>query len=619
MLRFENSAIRNAWLGIVFTIAFALVAHASQWIALGPDGGDVRKFAYDPHNPDRILMGTMAGKLFVSTDGGSSWSRSAHLGSGNDYVLDQISFDPQDTNTIYVAAWSVEDNDGGDLFRSHDGGASWQALEAMHGKSLRGLALAPSNSKILVAGGLHGVYRSNDGGETWKNISPPEIKNVESVAVDPVNPDIIYAGTWHLPWKTTDGGASWQSIKKGLIDDSDVFSIIIDQRNPAIVFTSACSGIYKSENGAELYHKIQGMPFSARRTRVLMMDPENSQIVYAGTTEGLWKTVDGGKSFVRMTGPNVVVNDIMIDPRHTSHVLLATDRGGVLVSNDAGSSFSPSNRGFAHRQVAALVVDRDDSQTLYAGLLNDKEFGGMFVSHDSGSHWEQASTGLAGRDVFSLRQTETGALLAGTNRGIFEMRRNTSIWEPESTVISEKVIAPARRKTAKHAAVPARIVTKRSELSAKVADLAVSDSAWFAATDIGLMGTVAGEGDERLVREHRTRDHPVGQVIASGHIWIVQQEGVSPRHLSGEGGNESAHGEAAATRMDRDAVGLRYQRAGRVGDETGEVVRLVEDRAARGPHHHEAHLPGDVVQPVLQQSELDRVGAVHEGPAGSMR
>lgn len=511
MLRFENSTIRNAWLGIVFTVAFALVAHASQWIALGPDGGDVRKVAYDPHNPDRILMGTMAGKLFVSTDGGSSWTRLAHLGSGNDYVLDQISFDPQDTNNIYVAAWSVEDNDGGDLFRSHDGGNSWQTLEAMHGKSLRALALAASNSKILVAGGLHGVYRSNDGGETWKSISPPEIKNVESVAVDPINPDVIYAGTWHLPWKTTDGGATWQSIKKGLIDDSDVFSIIIDQRNPAVVYTSACSGIYKSENGAELYHKIQGMPFSARRTRVLAMDPENSQIVYAGTTEGLWKTVDGGKNFVRMTGPNVVVNDVMIDPRHTSHVLLATDRGGVLVSNDAGNTFTPSNRGFAHRQVAALVVDHEDSQTLYAGLLNDKEFGGVFVSHDSGSHWEQASSGLAGRDVFSLRQTESGALLAGTNRGIFELRRNTTIWEPASTVISEKVIAPARRKTAKHAAVPARIVVKRSELSAKVADLAVSDAAWFAASDVGLFssrdggqtwrgGAEAGQSDFVAVR-----------------------------------------------------------------------------------------------------------------------
>ena len=108
---------------------------------------------------------------------------------------------------------------------------------------------------------------------------------------------MIYAGTWHLPWKTTDGGKNWHNIKKGVIDDSDVFSIIIDPEQPKIVFASACSGIYKSENAAELFKKIQGIPSTARRTRVLKQDPANRDVVYAGTTEGLYKTVDGGKSF----------------------------------------------------------------------------------------------------------------------------------------------------------------------------------------------------------------------------------------------------------------------------------------------------------------------------------
>src|ERR1051326_2944966 len=121
---------------------------------------------------------------------------------------------------------------------------------------------------------------------SWDLISPPhhaEIKNLQSVAIDPKNPDVIYVGTWHLPWKTADGGKTWESIKKGVIDDSDVFSIIVDPVNPANVYASACSGIYKSEDFAGLFHKVQGMPFSARRTRVLRMDPTNPSVVYAGT------------------------------------------------------------------------------------------------------------------------------------------------------------------------------------------------------------------------------------------------------------------------------------------------------------------------------------------------
>src|SRR5260370_34021030 len=266
------------------------------------------------------------------------------------------------------------------------------------------------------------------------------MKNFESVAIDPTNPDIIYAGTWHLPWKTVDGGANWKNLKQGVIDDSDVFSIIIDPKNPQVVYISACSGIYKSENAAELFHKIQGMPFTARRTHVLKMDPTNSEVVYAGTTEGLWKTIDGGKSFHLMTSPSVVVNDIELDPRNTSRLLLTTDRGGVLQSENAGTTFSASNRGFAHRQVASLAIDNNDSSTIYAGIINAKDPGGAVVSHDNRLHWSQMSSGLGGRDVFVVRQAPDGSLIAGTNRGVFASSKDASGWRPLNVVIKETTI-----------------------------------------------------------------------------------------------------------------------------------------------------------------------------------
>src|SRR5208283_3331032 len=174
-----------------------------------------------------------------------------------------------------------------------------------------------------------------------------------------------------------------------------------------------------SENAGVLFHRIQGIPAEARRTRVLMQDPENRQVVYAGTTEGLYKTVDAGKTFQRMTGTEVVVNDVYVDPGDSNHVLLATDRGGVLVSRDAGATFAVSNQGISERKVAALLVDRSDPQRLYAGVVNDKSYGGVFRSVDGGEHWEQLGSGLDGRDVFSLAQTKDGAIVAGTNHGLF--------------------------------------------------------------------------------------------------------------------------------------------------------------------------------------------------------
>ncbi|HXZ27402.1 MAG TPA: transcriptional regulator [Terriglobales bacterium] len=478
---------------LLFLLPAALYA-ATPWVPLGPDGGDVRSLAYDPQNPDRIYLGTSAGQMFLSTDGGASWSRFTHLGERFDYVLDHILIDPADSSTLYVSAWSVE-NAGGDVFRSRDGGKTWETLPGLHGKSVRALALAASDPRTLVAGALDGVFRSRDAGDTWERISPEhhaEIKNIESVAIDPRNPDIVYAGTWHLPWKTEDAGKTWHSIKKGLIDDSDVFSIIVDPHDPSVVYLSACSGIYKSESAAELFHKIQGMPFSARRTRMLKQDPNHPEVVYAGTTEGLWKTGDAGKTWKRMTPPNIILNDVLVDPRNSDHVLVATDRSGVMVSNDASLSFAASNRGFAHRQVSAVLVDREDVSTLYAGLVNDKEFGGVFVSRDTGRHWTQMSAGLDGSDVFSLQQAEDGTLLAGTNHGVFVRGRRDPQWRPANTLITEKLV-PARwtRKGAKPA--PPRRVTETSELRARVAQLTVTPGRWLAATSAGVfVSTDAG-------------------------------------------------------------------------------------------------------------------------------
>src|SRR5438874_13185878 len=87
---------------------FATTLWGAQWTVLGPDGGDVRSLAYDPHNPDHILLGTSTGTIFVSQDAGRNWSRFAHLGSGDDYVLDHIVIDAKNPKHIYVAAWSVE-------------------------------------------------------------------------------------------------------------------------------------------------------------------------------------------------------------------------------------------------------------------------------------------------------------------------------------------------------------------------------------------------------------------------------------------------------------------------------------------------------------------------------
>jgi photosystem II stability/assembly factor-like uncharacterized protein len=508
----------------VSLLSTALLA-SGPWQVLGPDGGDARSLAYDAHNPDHILLGTSTGQMFSSNDGGRTWSRLARLG-GDEYVLDHIAVDPQDPNKIYVSAWSSSGQQIGEIFRTRDGGASWQTLPAMHGKSIRAMAMFKGNSNVLVAGALDGVYRSKDGGDTWEHLSPAnsaEIKNIESIAVDPKDPNTVYAGTWHLAWKTSDGGANWQHINKGMIDDSDVFSVIVDHDNPSVVFASACSGIYKSETGGDLFDKVKGIPFSARRTRVLKQDPTNENTVYAGTTEGLWKTVDLGKVWKRMTTPEVVVNDVMIDPRDSNKVLLATDRSGVMASTNGASNWTASNQGYAHRYVSAIMADNKDAKTLYVGVVNDREYGGVFYSHDAGQHWSQKAAGLGGKDVFALKQAASGMLVAGTNHGMYSLEPNASEWRPMNVVVVESTLKIPRKGSRK---AYTKTTVAKSQLESRVNDLELGSRRWLAASTTGIYsstdqgktwkgGQILGQTDFVSVREEGST------VVAATHSSVL--------------------------------------------------------------------------------------------------
>lgn len=495
---FEFRIRRGGFLPGALVLLFAIagtgwpaqkLAAQARWSAVGPEGGDARAFASVPGHPNHLFLGTTNSWIFESLDEGASWHRLAKLDNSDGLILDHIVVDPAHPNTMLVSAWKADRPDGG-LWVSHDAGKNWSMSQGLKGQSIRAFIQAPSDPRILFAGTLDGVYRSTDTGGTWTLISPPdshEIHEVESVAVDPADPNIIYAGTWHLPWKTVDGGKNWHSIKKGMIDDSDVFSIIIDPAKRNTVFLSACSGIYKSESAGELFEKIKGIPSSARRTRVLLQDPVNHDVVYAGTTEGLYKTVDGGKTFKLMTGPDVIVNDVYVDPKDSKRVLLATDRGGVLASDDSGTSFTASNAGFSARMVSALLVDRNNPARLFAGVLNDKTYGGVFVSTDGGGAWKQIETGLEGRDVFALAQAQDGTVLAGTNHGIFALNEKGAAWEPRNKIVNSAVKKAPATAHGQRASLERPAKEAPKELEGRVNALDLSGDVWLASTGMGVL------------------------------------------------------------------------------------------------------------------------------------
>jgi photosystem II stability/assembly factor-like uncharacterized protein len=156
--------------------------------------------------------------------------------------------------------------------------------------------------------------------------------------------------------------------------------------------------------------------------------------------------------------------------------------------------------------VSAILADEKESNTIYIGLVNDREFGGVFFSNDNGQNWKQKSSGLDGRDVFTLKQASNGTIIAGTNRGAFELLPGTSAWHPINNVVLEKIVTRTVTLKSGKKKTLTSVSSTHTVLEGRVNDADLSSSRWFAATSAGLFiskdhgkiwmgGPVAGEKD----------------------------------------------------------------------------------------------------------------------------
>jgi photosystem II stability/assembly factor-like uncharacterized protein len=450
---------------------------------MGPVGGDVRALTSDPAHPEVLYMGTTDGAIFASRDSGAGWEPIGVAGADQNAVVTAIIVDPRDSARLYAATWTREAaGEGGGVFRSRDGGATWRDA-GLAGHAVRALAQAASDPAVLVAGALDGVFLSRDSGESWQRVTPvgdTELRNFDSLAIDPRNPLVIYAGTFHLPWKTTDGGGHWTPIHAGMIDDSDVLSLVTDAEDPQRIFASACSGIYRSDDGGAAWAKLEGIPYSSRRTPVIRQDAARPAILYAGTTEGLWTTADGGASWRRISPRSWVINSMVILPRDReggeSRLLLGTEQHGVLASDDGGASFHTSNEGFHHHRIVSLAVDPQNAARAAAVLENAPD--ALLMTADGGKNWAAMSAGLDGEVVRRIFSAPTGwwAALASGGFARFDAQRNA--WGRVGVVRDASAAISASDSP--------RGENELRAFRAAVNDMFFADAAWFAATERGL-------------------------------------------------------------------------------------------------------------------------------------
>lgn len=278
----------------------------------------------------------------------------------------------------------------------------------------------------------NGVYRSTDGGSSFDHLGLEETHDIPAMALDPRDPDVCYVAALGHLWganpergiyKTTDGGETWDHALK--IDDNTgacdvvihseepdtVFAAMYDRRRQAWSFRSGGpeGGVYRSTDAGRTWKKlIDGLPTSTGRIG-LHICPSSANIVYAlvesaqdghlgGSIEdrsrggGLFRSDDGGDTWARTTdfmSRPFYFSRVRTDPVDCDRVYLPGFH--VAVSDDGGRNFYNDIR-MPHVDYHAMVIDPNDTDHLLVG--ND---GGLYASWDRGKTWDHFNTMAVGQ------------------------------------------------------------------------------------------------------------------------------------------------------------------------------------------------------------------------------
>lgn len=201
----------------------------------------IRSIVIDKNNPKKICLAAQVGGLLLSEDGGESWSDVRHP---IDMDVHSLTIDPNDSALLYAATGGGENfpdptpsPKGRPLYRSCDGGKSWQSITDGVSRSYAvPVRVHPKNSQVLYLGVAQepppvwrdrptkangAILRSVDGGVSWQQLEGgfpcPFESMVECIEFDPDQPDNVFLGTGGegARYIKLDKGEIFRSINRG--------------------------------------------------------------------------------------------------------------------------------------------------------------------------------------------------------------------------------------------------------------------------------------------------------------------------------------------------------------------------------------------------------------------
>ncbi|MBL7941164.1 MAG: hypothetical protein JNM00_00250, partial [Flavobacteriales bacterium] len=348
--------------------------------SIGPSAMSGRVTAIDVHpdDPDKIYAGTASGGLWLSENGGMSWT--PLFDDQPVHSIGSLEIDPVNHDIIWAGTGEGNPRNsqtsGKGIYKSLDGGRSWQLMGLENTRTIHRVAVNFHDHDIVYAGASgsawgsgpeRGVYKTDDGGISWKKVLfVNDSVGCADLVMDPSNPDKLFASMWQYgrkPWTFNSGGAG--------------------------------SGLYRTVDGGKNWIKItneNGLPEGPLGRIGIAIAPTDPKVVYAlveSKKTALYKSTDGGYNWQLVTDKDVddrpfYYHEIYVDPSNANRIIYL--HSTVTESIDGGKSFHQFAGWEIHPDHHAFWWSKDDPTYMIEG--ND---GGLNISRDNGRSWQFAS------------------------------------------------------------------------------------------------------------------------------------------------------------------------------------------------------------------------------------
>ena len=377
MLGAAGLAMSTAWSQGAQAAVDPSLFQALHWRSIGPfRGGRVLAVAGAPDQPQRFYFGSVNGGVWRTDDAGRTWSPifdAEPVGA-----IGALAVAPSNGQVIYVGTGEADMRSdiaqGEGMFRSADGGTTWNAIGLKDTQQIGKILVDPRDAKVLLVAALghpygpnaeRGVFRSTNGGQTWtRTLFHDADTGAIDMAFQPGDPDVVYAALWQTrrpPWnvyppssgpsgglyKSLDGGRTWRPLAgHGLPDAPGRIGLATTPTNPNRVYAlvdADAGGLYRSDDAGASWSKVSGDKRIWQRGWYfggITADPKDADRVWVCDTIIL-RSDDGGKTFLPIKGDPTGddFHTLWIDPVNPDRRILGVDQG-ALVTVNGGTTWS---------------------------------------------------------------------------------------------------------------------------------------------------------------------------------------------------------------------------------------------------------------------------------------